>query len=111
MNEVDLYHNKKLTPFFFEKKLYQFSSKSLNKHDRKLMKEYSEINKEAKKNLASVFMSIEYLNQLEETKIDTEWVSQQVKKEQKKENAIRYIVIGFLVFSLFFMSYLAYKVI
>lgn len=111
MNKAKLNHKKKLTPFFFEKKLYQYASKTLSDHDRDLMREYSETNKRAKKNLASMLMSLEYLNQLQETEINKDWVEQQVKKEQKKENITKYTILGLLVFSLFVMSFLTYRVI
>ena len=111
MNEAKLNHNKQLSSFFFEKKLYQYVLKTLSECDRGLMREYSETNKKAKKSLASLLMSFEYLNQLQETKINKEWVAQQVKKEQKKENITKYTILSLLVFSLLIMSFLTYRVI
>lgn len=111
VNRAKLKSRKKLSPFFFEKKLYQFASKTLGEQDRDLMREYSEKNSKAKKSLASMLMSLEYLNQLKETKINKEWVEQQVQKEQSKENITRYTIISLLVLSLLVMSFLAYRVI
>ena len=111
MNKVQLNHKKKLSPFFFEKKLYQYVLKTLNEHDRELMRKYLDTNKRAKRSLASMLMGLEYLNQLQQTKIDESWVERQVKREQKKENITKHTILTLLVFSLLVVSFLTYRVI
>jgi hypothetical protein len=111
VNNKELLQNKKLSPFFFEKKLYQYASKTLSHQDRELMRKYSETNRKAKKSLASLLMSLEYLKQLQETGVSKDWVKLQVEREKKKENITKYIILSFLVSSLIIISFLAYRVI
>lgn len=111
MNKAKLSQQKNLSPFFFEKKIYQYTSKSLSDSDRLLMKSYTEKDTRAKKVLASVLMSLEYLEELKETNIQDDWVRQQVSSEEKKEAIIKYSIICLLVLSLLVMSFLAYKTI
>jgi len=110
VNRAKLKSKKNLSPFFFEKKLYQFASKTLCEQDRDLMREFSDKNSKAKKSLASILMSLEYLDQLKETKISKHWVEHQVQKEQRKEDLTKYTIISLLVLSLIVMSFLAYQV-
>ncbi len=111
MNDEKLISQKKISSFFFEKKLYQYATKSLNEKDRDLMKSFCESEAKAKKTLASVLMSFEYLEKLKETEINKEWTEQTVYNEVKKENLTKYLVISFLVLLLIVVSYLAYKLI
>ncbi|MGH1467951.1 MAG: hypothetical protein ACRBBP_03595 [Bdellovibrionales bacterium] len=64
MNDKPIKPNKKISSFFYENKLYEFSQKELSEADRLKMKEMAEEVPEAKYEIGGVLLGLEYLGKL-----------------------------------------------
>jgi len=104
MNKEVVKSKAELSSFFFENKLYEFSQKKLNDHDREAMKRMTSTSPEAKYKIGMVLLSLEYLEKIDEISMDIDKNEMLLAAKRKDKVTKFFNLIFFLVLTACFFT-------
>ncbi len=104
MNSKPVELDKKISTFFYENKLYEFSQKELSEVDRLKMKEMAESIPEAKYEIGGVLLGLEYLNKLQDVTLEVKDIDYENLGKRSRFQKVLNIIFFVLLTIIFSVS-------